>query len=284
MGEDKVPWLIRKSKAYSDPLLRDLIEKFYSQGEKWRIKRKKFQEIVTKIIGLHWREGTVGEIVISLGETKMLDEDMSLEEIEAEVKRSKHSRYPVLEKEKGEVMGILHVKDLITRAEIVKEKGWKSILRDALHVPYTMGLFVALKKMRDARSHLLIVVDPATEGIEGIITMEDILEEIVGDITDEFDYEREKKVYVLKKGKGEVIVRGDTPLRVLKERFGIMIDAEMEEEFDSVAGLVIAKNGYMVPDQGEKFRYAGWEFEVEKVNASKIEEVKLRPIKGSQDS
>ncbi len=278
MTKHKIPWYLKKSKIFSDPLLKDLIFLYYNNPELWEKKSREFQEAILKIAHLYFDEVTVNDILISWGEVKILDIEKSLDEVEKEIKKSKHSRYPVIDREKGEVKGILHVKDLLTKKELVAEKGWQSILREPEFIPVTMGLFDALKKMRLTRSHLLLVIDPASEGLEGIVTMEDVIEQVFGDITDEFDQEREKQKYVISKIDNTVYLRGDTPIRILKEKLQILVDEEMEERVDSLAGLLIANHNFIVPDIGDKIEYAGWEFEIIKVNSSKIEEVKATPI------
>ncbi len=278
MTKDKVPWYIKRSKIYSDPLLRDLISFYYNDNELWQEKSREFKETILKIAHLYKEEVTVNDVLISWGEVKVLDLEATMEEVEAEIKKSKHSRYPVMDREKGTVVGILHVKDLLTRKEILNEKGWQSILRDPKFIPVTMGLFDALKKMRATRSHLLLVIDPASEGLEGIITMEDVIEQVFGEITDEFDQEREKQKYILAKEGSKLYLRGDTPIRVLKEKLNLLVDEELEERVDSLAGLLIANHNFIIPETGEKIEYAGWEFEVTRANSSRIEEVKATPI------
>ena len=278
MAKDKVPWYIRRSRLFSDPLLKELISFFYNNNDLWKEKSREFQEAILKIAHLYFDEVTVNDVLISWGEVKVLDSEASLEEVVEEIKKSKHSRYPVIDREKGEVIGILHVKDLLTKKEHTLEKGWQKILRDPEFIPVTMGLFDALKKMRATRSHLLLVIDPASEGLEGIITMEDVIEQVFGEITDEFDQEREKQRYILAREGNIIYLRGDTPIRVLKEKLNLMVDDEMEERVDSLAGLLIANHNYIVPEIGEKIEYAGWEFEVTRTNSSRIEEVKAMPI------
>ncbi|GEM_PF-4809989 len=278
----KIPWWLRRTSLFKDEFFKNLIQLYYANRDKWKEQEQEFSDIVSRILLLYLEEETVGDVLISWGEVKYLSTETTLEEVEELVKKTKHSRYPVLDIEKGEVVGLLHVKDLITKSDQIREKGWLSILRPAHFIPEDIGIFNALKKMQDQKSHMLIVINSATEGLEGIITMEDILEQIIGDITDEFDQERERKKYIMRVEGSSIIVRGDTPIRVLREKLGIEVDEELEEKVDSVAGLIIAENGFIIPDVGTTVKYNGWEFQVVKSDASKIEQVRLRPIPGKE--
>ncbi len=277
MDNDKVPWILRHSSIYKDPFLKKLIDIYYTSDEKKKKNWQNFKDVILRILNIYLEGKDVEDILISWGEVKTINYDATLEDLEDEIKRSKHSRYPVIEKETGEIKGILHVKDLLTKSDFVAENGWQEILRKAYYVSVDVKLFDALAKMRATRSHLLLIIDPASEGIEGIVTMEDIIEQIFGDISDEFDTEREKEKYILKISGYEIWLRGDTPLDVAEKRLPCFsIDKEMEEKVDSLAGLVIALNDFIVPEVGTRVDYGDWSFTVEKINASKIEIIKAR--------
>jgi len=189
----------------------------------------------------------------------VLDRDMSPIDMLPEVIQSGHSRFPVIGENKDEVVGILLAKDLL-RLALDKDKpdfNARQVIRPAVFVPESKRLNVLLKEFRSSRNHMAIVVDEYG-GVAGLVTIEDVLEEIVGDIDDEY-YEAEG-AFVLRQGEGRYLVRALTPIDEFNRYFGSDFS---DEEYDTVGGFVIHAFGHM-PKRGESTVVGRYLFQVQR--------------------
>ncbi len=184
----------------------------------------------------------------------------------------KNSRYPVYIENIDHIIGILHLKDAMRMHREgyqsdrpVKELG--ELLREAYFVPQTKNIDELFKEMQSRKLQMVIVVDEYGQ-TDGLVAMEDILEEIVGNIMDEYD---EDKEYIEDKGNDEYIMEGKTPLEELEERFGIDFD---EEEFDTLNGFLISKlDRIPEPDEDFDIDYGGYHFKILSVEHKMITSV-----------
>jgi magnesium and cobalt transporter len=201
----------------------------------------------------------VREILIPRSQVAAIPLDQSSDDYLPLIQETGHSRYPVIGENLDEVKGILLVKDLLpllsqTQAQLDAFK-LDDILRPAMFIPESKRLNSLLKEFRDTHNHMAIVVDEYG-GTAGIITIEDILEQIVGDIEDEHDTDEEDDIRALDNDR--YAVRALTPIDDFNERFGTRFS---DDEFDTVGGLVMQQFGHL-PRRGEETSLGGWHFSV----------------------
>lgn len=187
-----------------------------------------------------------------------------------------HSRYPVVNEDKDHIEGILLVKDLLHYALTPDNTDWhlRDLLRPAVIIPESKRVDALLKEFRQKRYHMAIVVDEYG-GVSGLVTIEDILEQIVGEIEDEHDDEEEHDI---KKMASRVFqVSALTPLDEFNETFGTRFD---EEDADTIGGIVLHAFGHM-PARGESIELKGLTFKVSKANSRRL--VQLQVIRAKEN-
>jgi len=216
----------------------------------------------------------VGDIMIPRAEMTAIRRDDPLERILEVAVESAHSRFPVTGEDKGEVVGILLAKDLLA---FCTEGGRRSSfnirdhIRGAVFVPESKRLNVLLKEFRASRNHMAIVVDEYGAA-SGLVTIEDVLEQIVGDIEDEHDHD--EGAYIFKRGKGEYTVKARTPVEDFNEYFGSDLHGG---EFDTIGGLVVNALGH-VPTRGERAELGGFRFTVMRADSRRVHLLTVRPL------
>lgn len=193
-------------------------------------------------------EMRVRDIMIPRGQMKVVESDMPLEEILKEVIESGHSRFPVINEDKDNVVGVLLAKDLLRFSGSGSQQQFKldDIMRKATFTPDTKRLNVLLKEFRVERNHMAIVLDEYG-GVDGLVTIEDVLEEIVGEIDDEHDTDEEEDIAIRDHGDGRFSVRALTPIDEFNEALGTNFS---DEDFDTIGGLLMQHIGHM-PKPGE---------------------------------
>ncbi|MFT4694189.1 MAG: magnesium and cobalt transporter [Francisella sp.] len=220
------------------------------------------------------------DIMLSHSKIESVDLSMTTDEILEKVILSTHTRFPVYGEDKTEIIGILHVKDLLklmfsSQTEEQPQlnlEDIKKILRPAIFIPETKKLNLMLKDFKNSQNHLAMVVDEYGE-ISGLITIENILEEIVGDIEDEFDIIDEN---ITKISDNEFIVDAITAIEDINEYFGIAIDDD--DGFDTVAGMIIQTLEYL-PKKGDSIVVGGFKFIVKDADNRKIITVLVEKFK-----
>jgi len=203
------------------------------------------------------------DILVPRAQIDWIDVSHSLSDIIKNVIEAAHSRFPVFEGSKDNVIGILLAKDLLRHAT-EKDFQVRDWLRPAVFIPESKRLSVLLRDFKDNRNHLAIVVDEYS-GVAGIITIEDVLEQIVGDIEDEHDIDEEAD-NLIALDNGDIRVKGITELEQFNERLGTHFEVE---DIETVAGLVIQHLG-RVPKMGEIIEIDGIEFEVQRADPRQI--------------
>jgi magnesium and cobalt transporter len=189
----------------------------------------------------------------------------------AVVVESGHSRFPVMDADRDNIVGILLAKDLLrlTTAEKRERFDIREFMRPAVFVPESKRLNVLLKEFRRSRNHMAIVVDEYG-GVSGLVTIEDVIEQIVGEIDDEFDVEDDQNIR--RDAERQFTVRGVTRISEFNEYFSSQLsDAE---GFDTVAGLVIKQLGRL-PRRGESATIDGFEFRVLRADRRRIETLRV---------
>lgn len=256
-----------------DPMetLRGTIELQHSEGKMIKHDR----DMLGSILDLAHIE--VGEIMIHRRnmETICLDDDAA--KMIADAVRTKHTRLPVWQGSEDNIIGILHTKDVLRldRDEPRKED-IQALLNDPMFVPETTSLKDQMQSFREKRNHIAMVVDEYGD-LQGLVTLEDILEEIVGQIDDEHD----RKIKGVKKQQdGSYIVRGNVNIRDLNRE--LELDLPVEEDANTVAGIVL-RAAERIPNVGEKFEYAGYEFTVLGKMRHQLTNIKLKSLPQEDD-
>jgi magnesium and cobalt transporter len=215
----------------------------------------------------------VGDIMIPRAEMVSVRRDDPLDRILEIAVDSAHSRFPVTGEDKGEVVGILLAKDLLAYCTESRRQSAFNIrdhLRGAVFVPESKRLNVLLKEFRSSRNHMAIVVDEYGTAA-GLVTIEDVLEQIVGDIEDEHDHD--EGAFIFKRGKGEYTVKARTSIEDFNEYFDSRLEAE---EFDTIGGLVVNAFGRL-PIRGERTDVDGFRFTVMRADSRRVHLLTVRP-------
>ena len=196
------------------------------------------------------------DVMIPRSQMDMLDVDDSPEEFIPFVMETAHSRFPVYEKSRDNVIGILLAKDLLRYYTAPDDFDMRDTLRPAVFVPEAKRLNVLLREFKANRNHIAIIVDEYG-GVAGLVTIEDVLEQIVGDIEDEFDFD-ETEDNILPDKSGRFRVKAVTDIEDFNEHFKVNFS---DEDFDTVGGLVVNQFG-RVPKRGESVTFNGFKFSV----------------------
>jgi magnesium and cobalt transporter len=226
---------------------------------------------------LHFGERTVGDVAVPRSDIIAVPETISFQALVAAFADAEHSRLPVYRDSLDSVIGMVHIKDvfgILSRGEAPPET-ISGLIREPRYVPPSMGVLDLLADMRTHRTHLAIVIDEYS-GTEGLITIEDLVEEIVGEIEDEHDEEAEALLKPLEGGLWEADARAQLE-DVAKE-----IDpklAEVDEDVDTLGGLAFVLAGH-VPQAGEMLLHpSGWRIEIVDADERRVTRVRLHPPK-----
>ena len=214
---------------------------------------------------------TAGDVMVAAPRMDVLDIDAPFDELLHQVIDTAHSRFPVYEGERENIIGILLAKDLL-KLQRAPELNIRALLRPATFVPESKGLNDLLREFRGNRNHLAIVIDEFGR-VAGLITIEDVLEEIVGEIEDEFD-EVEDAGDIFALADGTWRVSGDTAIERLNEQFGLAL---AEDDFDTIGGLIAHTMGH-VPRRGEAHEMAGLRFLVLHSKGGAVKWFKVTPV------
>jgi magnesium and cobalt transporter len=221
---------------------------------------------------------TASDVMLAAPRMDLLNIEDPVDELLHQVIDTGHSRFPVYEGERDNIIGILLAKDLL-KLQRAPELNIRALLRPAVFVPESKGLNDLLRQFRDNRNHLAIVIDEYGR-TAGLITIEDVLEQIVGEIEDEFDIADDA---------GDIFglpdrsfrVSGDTAIERVDEAFGVDLrqarQAEDEHDFDTLGGLIAHEMGH-VPHRGESFELAGLRFVVLHTRAGAVRWFKVAPL------
>ena len=211
------------------------------------------------------------DILVPRAQIDWIDINLPLADLMKNAIEAAHSRFPVFEGTRDNVIGILLAKDLLRHAT-EKDFQIRDWLRPAVFIPESKRLSVLLRDFKDNRNHLAIVVDEYG-GVAGIITIEDVLEQIVGNIEDEHDIDEEAD-NIIALDNGDLRVKGITELEQFNQTIGTQFAIE---DIDTVAGLVIQHLG-RVPKIGERITIDGIEFEVQRADPRQIHVLLARQL------
>lgn len=239
-------------------------------GEEEGVVKHQEREMIEGVFEID--EAEVSDIMIPRIDMVAIEDDTSVEEVIALVMEKGHSRIPVYRESIDNIIGIVYAKDLLKIAADAKRdlKAAKlnELLREAYYIPEGKKLSKLLKELQLKKVHMAIVLDEYG-GTEGLVTIEDILEEIVGEIFDEYDSE-EKKIEQIADNK--YIITGDMDLEEVEDAFDVKFSDEDKEDYDSVGGYIFNTLD-RVPKNGDKVEHEGLIFIVKKVMKRRVKEV-----------
>ncbi len=205
----------------------------------------------------------VRDIMIPRSQMDVVDINEPPEQFLPRVIEAAHSRFPVVDGEKDNVLGILLAKDLL-RLQIGEELDMRDTLRPAIFIPEAKRLNVLLKEFRASRNHMAIVVDEYG-GVAGLVTIEDVLEQIVGEIEDEYDFD-EAEDNIIRDKAGRYRVKAATQLADFNEVMGTDFS---DEDYDTVGGLVLSRFGRL-PKRGETIEFDGLKVQVLRADSRRV--------------
>jgi len=215
----------------------------------------------------------VRDIMIPRADVVYVRRDDPLKTIIRVVVESAHSRFPVIGDDKGEVVGILLAKDMLplcARKDDRRVFNIRDLLRSAVFVPESKRLNVLLKEFRTSRNHMAVVVDEYGTAA-GVVTIEDVLEQIVGEIEDEHDFDEGAPIF--KRSAREYTAKARTTIEEFNDYFGSDFP---HEEFDTVGGLVLNAFGHL-PKRGERIQVSGFRFTVMRADSRRIHLLSVQP-------
>ena len=225
-------------------------------------------EGVLEVSDLHVRD-----IMVPRAQMVFVRRDDPVSRLLPTVVESGHSRFPVMDENRDDIVGILLAKDLLRLCDDGARERFdiREFMRPPVFVPESKRLNVLLKEFRGSRNHMAIVVDEYG-GVAGLVTIEDVIEQIVGDIDDEFDVEDDQNIR--KEAERLFLVRGVTRIEEFNEYFGAHLSEE--EGFETVAGLLMKQFGRL-PRRGESASIDGFEFRVLRADRRRIDALRVVP-------
>ena len=253
-----------------EPWSRDEIQTFIQSEVELDAEEKSMLSGVLEV-----SETQVRDVMVPRSQMVVIDIENEFDEILALIVESGHSRFPVIGEDRDEVLGILLAKDLLRYfgSDVAKEVTIQKLLRPAAVIPESKRLNALLKEFRASHNHMAIVVDEYG-GVAGLLTIEDVLEEIVGEIDDEHDHEEAEFIRPDgdRNGRPSFAVRALTRIEDFNEYFDCELD---DEEYDTIGGLVMHELGRL-PRRGEKVDFGGFEFAVIKADKRRIDALQVQ--------
>lgn len=216
-------------------------------------------------------EMQVRDIMIPRSQMDVIDITQSPESFISHVIETAHSRFPVIEDNKNDVIGILLAKDLL-RYYAGEDFDIRDMLRPAVFIPEAKHLNVLLKEFRSNRNHIAIVVDEYG-GVAGMVTIEDVLEQIVGDIEDEYDYDEDED-NIIQNADGQYRVKALTEIADFNEAVGTDFS---DEEFSTMGGLVVSQFGHL-PKRNEEITFDGLRVKVLRADSRRLHSIQIEKV------
>ena len=266
--EGQSSWLDRVKSLFSDePQNREELIQLLKEAVNRGLIEADAERMIERV--LHVTDLRVRDVMIPRSKMDFVDDEDSLEAILQRIVEEGHSRYPVLGNGREEVLGVLMTKDVLralVNGELNEKDDLRKLYRTPVFVPESKRLNVILREFKSGRTHLALVVDEYKE-LSGLITIEDVLEEIVGEIEDEYD---EEEKYVRKR-KGFFLVDAQMPLEDFNRYFNRDLSCEAVE---TIGGCVVKELAH-IPEEGEVLELDGIRLEVVKSDGRRVRELKL---------
>ena len=258
----------------AEPTLREEIEEAIDEAEESRPIAGDLSPAERQMMRnlLHFGEQTARDIAVTRGDIIAVPSDISFDELVRAFAEAGHSRLPVYGESLDTIVGMIHIKDVFNaNVDESRDRSIATLMREPLFVPESMGVIELLARMRAERTHLAIVIDEFG-GTEGLVTIEDVVEEIVGDIEDEHDEEEGGMLTLLEDGLWEA------DARIELEELQKAVDARLtsdDDDIDTLGGLVFLMAGH-IPAKGECIRHpSGWTLEAVDSDPRRIIRVRL---------
>ncbi len=276
----KKSWFDKVSQLFQgEPQNRDELVEVIHDAEQREVISEDTREMIKGVLEVS--DLRVRDIMIPRAQIVALKIDSTVEELLSTVISSAHSRFPVVNEDKDHIEGILLAKDLLQYGFKNNDEPFSldQVIRPAVVVPESKRVDVLLKEFRSQRYHMAIVVDEYG-GVSGLVTIEDILEEIVGEIEDEFDHDSAEDIEIRQVGKQLYMLKALTPIDDFNETFNTQFS---DEEFDTVGGLVSHAFGHL-PERNEKIVIEGIEFKVISADTRRLVQLRVKlPDPQSED-
>lgn len=272
-GDDRsqsVGWLERLGRVLGgEPKSREGLVELLSEASKQGLIEADTLAMLQGALGVD--ELQVRDVMIPRSHMVVLPKTGTLDDILPLIMDSGHSRFPVVGEDRDEVEGILLAKDLLQLVSGGQVLDLNALLRPAVIIPESKRLNVLLREFRVSKNHMAIVVDEYG-GTSGLITIEDVLEEIVGDIDDEHDVDAVEDVQKL--DDGGFLVQALATIEDINDRLGT---AFSDADYDTIGGLVVAQFG-RVPEVDETTQFGGWAFVVKSADERRLHAMEMRPV------
>ena len=267
-------WLRSATRPRNSEHLREEIAELIEEDESQRPEIPDDERALIKnILALH--DLTVEDVMVPRADIIAVEESAGLKDIVELMQRSSHSRIPVYRGTLDDVIGMVHIKDVLACVRRRSKFHLDGILRDILVAVPSMRVLDLLLEMRTTRRHLAVVIDEYG-GVDGLATIEDLVEEIVGEIEDEHDFEEGPSV--VEGRDGVLVADARITLEDFEERVGPFATEQEREDIDTLGGLVFALAG-RVPTRGELIRHpSGIEFEVVEADPRKVKRLRVRSV------
>jgi CBS domain containing-hemolysin-like protein len=264
-----------------DSTMRETLEEVLEESER-EIRDLSSPERLMLANLLKFGELAVADVMVPRADIVAVEEKTLLPQLIAVFREAQHSRLPLYRETLDEPLGMVHIKDVMTMVESGPDQALRwpdtpivKFKRDVLFVPGAMPALDLLLRMQATHTHMALVVDEYG-GTDGLVTIENLMEEIVGDIDDEHDVEEEPEIVVRADGGFDADARAD--LDDFKARTGIDLNRdEVDEDVDTLGGVVVAALG-RVPVRGEIVRHGGFEFEILEADARRVKRVRVRHV------
>ena len=271
--ERLINWLKHLGRRTDEPSLREELEELIEEHQEEAPIDPHERLLLINILKLH--ESTAADVMVPRVDIVAMPIDTSFADAARQMAEHGHSRVPVYRETLDDVVGIVHFKDLLPYAVDGRAVPLSDIVRKVLFAAPSMKVLDLLLQMRLSRVHMALVVDEFG-GIDGLVTIEDVIEEIVGEIEDEHDDADRPKL--IERGDGTAIADARTPIEVLEARTHAPLRSPGEEEVHTLGGLVFALAG-RVPARGEAIRHpSGLEFEVLDADPRRVKRLRLRGL------
>ncbi|WP_242662354.1 hemolysin family protein [Teichococcus deserti] len=228
--------------------------------------------LLTNVLKL--RGKTASDVMVPRADIVAMPEDLTLDQAIRLIQREGHSRFPIYRSQLDEIVGMVHIKDVFASVGREAPFSMAAVLRKPLFVVPSVPVLDLLLQMRQARMHLALVVDEYG-GIDGLVTIEDLVETITGDISDEHDEVAAPQL--VERTDGLIDLDARTPIELFEEKLGaVLTEDEREQDIDTVGGLVFTLAG-RVPAKGELVSHAsGLEFRVLEADPRRIRRLRVR--------
>ncbi|KAA5604960.1 HlyC/CorC family transporter [Roseospira marina] len=275
-GESLGDWLrgLFRGRGNGDGSVRGTLEEIIETRDEAELPIDAHERLLIANV-LHQRDMTAEDVMVPRPDIVALGDSATLPEIATLMAEKGHSRMPVYRDSLDDTAGMVHIKDLIPHLHRGEQPDVVALARPVLFVPPSIRVLDLLLEMRLKKTHMALVVDEYG-GIDGLVTIEDLVEQIVGEIEDEHDGEVEPELAVQEDG--SVIADARFDLEEFEERFGAILSEEEREETDTLAGLVFRLAG-RVPSRGELLVHdSGLEFEVLEADPRRIKRLRLRNL------